>query len=143
MAANQQYETYARRVLQFANLNCYGYRLGAQMSIHKRAAIGTILAKYEIIFFTLGWMASFIPSSLLEVACRREKGLALNKNEETQFQELQELLNQCCKQFKEATRGSLRYDGLREHPITIFGPFAAGTITGGGTNEPNIWGLGG
>ena len=136
--ASQKYEAFARRVLQFASLNCYGYRLEAQMSKLKRAEIGTVLAKYEIILFTLGWTACFVPSSLLEVACRREKGLALNKHEEAQFQELQELLNHCCKQFKEATKGSLRYDGLRKHPITIFGTFAAGTITGGGKSPGRL-----
>ena len=70
---NFKFETYARRVIQYATVGLYGSRLNALLDTLRQAELSTIMERYKSLLTSLGWHAMFLPPAILEILCRRER----------------------------------------------------------------------
>ncbi len=127
----QKYQTYARRVVQFAVMNHYGAGHEVQLSQLRQATIQTILVKYKVILLAAGWTSCFLPATFSEVACRAEIGTELQELETQEYQALDKIFYKEIPLVSQAIAGMLDYAALRKQPITIFGTYSSCSCVGG------------
>ena len=92
------------------------------------APISAILVKYAALTVALKWFTCFVPPSILEVACRVERGQVLLPVAQSELRQFESTINRSCPTVKLATGKSISYAKLRRSPITIFGGIDAGAV---------------